>query len=84
VPSQPDYRSVSRKVAAQTEQWRERFGEEVFRELEEYFDLCESVDSMHVEAAFLHGFKLGANLIIEVMSNREELVPNATTSGMPV
>lgn len=33
VPSQPEYRSVSRQVAAQTEQWRERLGEEVFREL---------------------------------------------------
>ncbi|SDF58035.1 hypothetical protein SAMN04488542_11320 [Fontibacillus panacisegetis] len=81
VPSQPEYRSVSRQVAAQTEQWRERLGEETFRELEEYFDLCDSVDSMHVEAAFLHGFRLGANLLIEVMSNREEFVPNAA-SGM--
>lgn len=69
VPSQPEYRSVTHQVAAQTEQWRERLGEEVFRELEEYFDLCDRADSMHVEAAFLHGFKLGANLLIEVMSN---------------
>ncbi|GIP12706.1 MAG: hypothetical protein E7L01_20590 [Paenibacillus macerans] len=79
VPSQPEYRSVSRQVAAQTEQWRERLGEEAFRELEEYFDLCDSVDSMHIEEAFLHGFRLGANLIIEVMSNREELVPNVAS-----
>ncbi|MBT2289161.1 hypothetical protein J7E73_08445 [Paenibacillus albidus] len=81
VPSQPEYRSVSRQVAEKTEEWRERLGEEAFRELEEYFDLCDSADSMHVEAAFIHGFRLGANLLIEVMSNREELVPDAT-SGM--
>ncbi|WP_245742223.1 DUF6809 family protein [Fontibacillus panacisegetis] len=49
---------------------RDRLGEEAFCELEEYFDLCDSVDSMHVEAAFLHGFRLGANLMIEVMSKR--------------
>ena len=43
------------------------------------FDLCDSVDSMHAEAAFLHGFRLGANLMIEVMSKREELVPNGAS-----
>ncbi|MNZ73211.1 hypothetical protein D3C78_916200 [compost metagenome] len=79
VPSHPEYRPLSRQVAAQTEQWRDRLGEEAFCELEEYFDLCDSVDSMHVEAAFLHGFRLGANLMIEVVSKREELVPNAAS-----
>lgn len=79
VPSHPEYRSLSRQVSAQTEQWRNRLGEEAFRELEVYFDLCDSVDSMHVEAAFLHGFRLGANLMIEVMSKREELVPNESS-----
>lgn len=77
VPSHPEYRPLSRQVAAQTEQWRERLGKDAFRELEEYFDLCDSVDSMHVEAAFLHGFRLGANLMIEVMSKREELVSDS-------
>lgn len=67
VPSHPEYRSLCRQAAAQTEQWRDRLGEEAFRELEEYFDLCSRVDSMQVEAAFLHGFRLGANLIIEVI-----------------
>ncbi|MNH43012.1 hypothetical protein D3C79_1048230 [compost metagenome] len=79
MPSHPEYRPLSRQVAAQTEQWRDRLGEEAFCEMEEYFDLCDSVDSMHVEAAFLHGFRLGANLMIEVVSKREELVPNAAS-----
>ncbi|MFB5763978.1 DUF6809 family protein [Paenibacillus medicaginis] len=72
VPSHPEYRRLSRQMVVQMEQWRERLGEEAFRELEEYFDLCDSVNSMHVEAAFLHGFRLGANLMIEVSSTREE------------
>ncbi|WP_340023261.1 DUF6809 family protein [Paenibacillus sp. FSL K6-1096] len=71
VPSQPEYRSLSRQVSAQTIQWRERLGKEVFDELGEYFDLCDSASSMHAEAVFLYGFKLGANLLIEVTSNRE-------------
>ncbi|WP_342547469.1 DUF6809 family protein [Paenibacillus sp. FSL P2-0089] len=70
VPSHPEYRSACRQVASETQQWRERLGEDVFRELEEYLDLCDSVNSMHVEAAFIEGFKLGANLLIETMSSR--------------
>ncbi|WP_341348434.1 DUF6809 family protein [Paenibacillus sp. FSL H3-0469] len=75
VPSHPEYRSACKLVAAETQQWRERLGEEVFRELEEYLDLCDSVNNMHVEAAFRHGFKLGANLLIEVTGDREALLP---------
>ncbi|MFM9278146.1 hypothetical protein [Paenibacillus jiagnxiensis] len=29
---------------------------------------------MHVEAAFLHGFRLGANLMIEVTGKHEDLL----------
>lgn len=83
VPSQPEYRAISRQVSERTVQWRERLGEEAFRELEEYFDLCDSANSMHVEAAFLHGFKLGTNLLIEVMNSREELIPD-TASNFPL
>ena len=80
VPSHPDYRPLGRQIGAMKEQWSNRLGEETFRELEEIFDLYGSVNSLHVEAAFIHGFKLGANTIIEVMSGREELTPNAASS----
>ncbi|WP_420805388.1 DUF6809 family protein [Paenibacillus sanguinis] len=36
--------------------------------------MCDSANSMHVEAAFLHGFKLGANLLIEVMNSRDKMM----------
>ncbi|MBP2115929.1 DUF6809 family protein [Paenibacillus silagei] len=71
VPSHPEYLSACKQVTAETQQWRERLGEEVFRALEEYLDLYDSVNSMYVEAAFHHGFKLGANLLIETMSPRQ-------------
>ncbi|PNQ84114.1 DUF6809 family protein [Paenibacillus polymyxa] len=79
VPSHPEYRQLGRQIVAMTEQWRNRLGEEEFRELEEFFDLCDMSGGMHVEAAFIHGFRLGANMMIEVMSKREEFVPNATS-----
>lgn len=79
VPSHPEYRPLGRQIGAMKEQWSSRLDEEMYRELEEYFDLCDSMDSIQVEAAFIHGFKLGANMIIEVMSRREDLVSNAAS-----
>ncbi|MCU6713175.1 hypothetical protein M6D81_31205 [Paenibacillus sp. J5C_2022] len=76
VPIHPEYRLLSRQLGAMTEKWRKELSAEMFRELEKYSDLCVSVNSLHVEAAFVHGFRLGANMIIEVMSKHEELVPN--------
>ena len=76
VPTHPEYRSLSRQLGAMTEKWRKELSDEMFHELEKYSDLCVSVNSLHGEAAFVHGFRLGANMIIEVMSKREELVPN--------
>jgi hypothetical protein len=51
VPSHPEYRCLNQQVVAQTEQWQNQLGDEAFRELEEYLDLCDRVNSMHVEAA---------------------------------
>jgi len=79
VPSHPEYRPLGRQIGAMTEKWRKELSDEMFRELEEYSDLCVSVNSLHIEAAFIQGFKLGANMIIEVMSRREELVPSAAS-----
>lgn len=79
VPSNAEYRELSRQVAALSVQWQKRLGEEAFRELEEYFDLRERVDSIFIEAVFTHGFRLGANLMIEIMSQREELIADLSS-----
>lgn len=76
VPTHPEYRPLSRQLGAMTEKWRKELPDDMFRELEKYSDLCVGVNSLHIEAAFVHGFKLGANMMIEVMNKREELVPN--------
>ncbi|MFB5269953.1 DUF6809 family protein [Paenibacillus enshidis] len=56
-------RKESHSSDAMTFYGRNRLGDEAFRELEAYFDLCDSVNNMQVEAAFQHGFRLGANLL---------------------
>ncbi|MEK4527881.1 hypothetical protein CXK86_07465 [Paenibacillus sp. BGI2013] len=74
MPTHPEYQALGRQIAALTEQWKNRLSEEEFRELEQLFDLCGRCEGMHTEAAFAQGFRLGANMLIEVMSQREESV----------
>ncbi|MDI4649590.1 DUF6809 family protein [Cohnella hashimotonis] len=83
VPSNSEYWSLSKQIGTMTEKWRKELSDEMFRELEEYSDLCVSLNSLHVEAAFIRGFKLGANMINEVLSRRDELVTNCAT-GIPL
>ncbi|WFR65323.1 hypothetical protein P9222_16030 [Paenibacillus amylolyticus] len=72
MPTHPEYQALGRQIAALTEQWKNRLSENEFLELEQLFDLCGRCEGMHTEAAFAQGFRLGANMLIEVMSQREE------------
>ncbi|WP_433709107.1 DUF6809 family protein [Paenibacillus illinoisensis] len=74
VPSHPEYLHLSQQATAQLDQWRSRLSKDEFCELEEYFDLCDSINSMQIEAAFSYGFKLATNLMIEVIHKGEETV----------
>lgn len=70
VPSHSEHQMLVQQIVATTEQWKNRLSEEEFRELEELLDLCDSSAGMYIEAAFLYGFKLGANMLIEIMDER--------------
>ncbi|MFB5676940.1 DUF6809 family protein [Paenibacillus terreus] len=72
MPVHPEYRALNRNIASLMEQWKKRLGEEAFRELEDLFDLSAQSSGMHAEAAFYHGFNLGATLLVEVMMAREQ------------
>lgn len=74
MPTHPEYQALGRQIATLTEQWKNRLSENEFLELEQLFDLCGRCEGMHTEAAFVQGFRLGANMLIEVMSLREESV----------
>lgn len=74
VPKDPQYRLINRKIAEAIENWRTKLSEQDFKELEELLYLRSQADSMQATTAFLHGFKLGASILIEVMTGKEELV----------
>lgn len=70
----PEYRPLNQKISEMTENWRKRLNKEEFKELEELMDMRSEVNDMHTTAAFIHGFKLGAAVLVEVMDGRDELV----------
>ncbi|CAH1217425.1 hypothetical protein PAECIP111893_04276 [Paenibacillus plantiphilus] len=79
VPSDPEYRPLNRQIAAIRDQLKNRLSEQDFCKLEEMFCLRDKSDGLYMEAAFLHGFKLGAAMQIEVMIDREEFVRDAAS-----
>lgn len=81
VPSHPEYRPLNRQIATMREQWKNQLSEQEYGQLEEMFGLRDKSDGMHMEAAFVQGFKLGAAMLIEVMMDREELFQDVA-SGM--
>ncbi|MFD2117565.1 DUF6809 family protein [Paenibacillus yanchengensis] len=71
VPSHPNYRAFTTQIAEQAEGWQEKLGETMFAELEAHLELRDVVNNMQVEATFSYGFKLGANLMLDVMDNND-------------
>lgn len=67
VPSHPEHQMLVQQIVNETEQWKSKLSEEKFHELEELLDLCDRSAGMYIEEAFLHGFKLGANMLVEIM-----------------
>ncbi|MNJ42219.1 hypothetical protein D3C77_371770 [compost metagenome] len=48
--------------------WRQKLSEEDYKLLEAMLDLQGESNSMHSSATFVHGFKLGAAMMIEVLN----------------
>ncbi|CAM4463558.1 MAG: hypothetical protein E7L01_07035 [Paenibacillus macerans] len=74
VPRNPKYRPLCQQISTAMENWRKKLGEKEFGELEALLDLHAEASAMHNEAAFTHGFKLGAAILAEVLAGKEELV----------
>lgn len=74
VSKDPEYRSVSKKISDIMAAWEKKLSEEDYKQLEALLDLrCES-SGMEASASFTYGFKLGAVLMIEVLTEKGELV----------
>ncbi len=69
-----EYWPLNQKISGFMDMWKNKLSEDDFTTLESLLDLRSQVDSLHAEASFMYGFKLGAMIIIEVMTGKGELV----------
>lgn len=74
VSKNPKYYPLNEEIAGTLEAWKSRLSEDNYQELQRLVDLQIQSDSLHAEASFMYGFKLGAMIMIEVFNGKSELV----------
>ncbi|MHA6530120.1 DUF6809 family protein [Paenibacillus sp. BAC0078] len=73
IPTDPQYRQLSRKTSETIEAWRKRHSEEEFNELETLLELYGQTHGMELASSFTYGFRLGAGIMVEVLTGKDEL-----------
>lgn len=74
IPKDPEYHPLNQKISDTISLWQKKLSEEDYEHLEELLDLHSQSNSMHSTSSFVHGFKLGASIMIEVLTGKGELV----------
>ena len=74
VPQDPEYRPLNQKISDIKKTWEKKLSAEDYQSLEILLKLCYESMDMEVSASFGYGFKLGALMMLEVVSGKEELV----------
>ncbi|MBE9917450.1 hypothetical protein G8C92_25895 [Paenibacillus donghaensis] len=67
VPTDPEYQPINRKISELIEDAKQRFSESDFAALEEILDLNGESNSILAKASFVHGFTMGALVMVEVL-----------------
>ena len=74
ISKDPEYRPLNKKISDLLEMWGKKLSEDDYKQFEAFMDLRSELSSMEASASFVYGFKLGAAIIIEVLTGKEELV----------
>ncbi|AZK48575.1 DUF6809 family protein [Paenibacillus lentus] len=74
VPTDPEYRTLNRKIFEALKTWEKKLSAIEFSQLEELLDLRSRSSSMYAKVSFIHGFQFGALMMTEVYTARDELV----------
>lgn len=75
------YGDVSRAIADHMRALQERLSAAEFAQLEEMLVLRSKIGDMEMSASFIHGFKLGAGLMEEIIDGRNELLKGREKEG---
>lgn len=73
IPDDPQYSILRKKTSDIIEIWKERLSAEEFDELEALLDLYGQTHGMELAASFKYGFRLGAGMMVEVLTGEEDL-----------
>ncbi|MFB5762293.1 DUF6809 family protein [Paenibacillus medicaginis] len=75
----PEYRLLNEQITESLNHWKKKLVEEDFNELEALTDLYHQIQGMDMASSFTTGFKLGATMMIEVLSGINPPVPQQDT-----
>ncbi|MGG4141817.1 DUF6809 family protein [Paenibacillus algorifonticola] len=67
------YLQMNQKISEALETWRKQHSEEEFAKLEELLDLYAQTHTMELTSTFTYGFRLGAGIMTEVLTGKDEL-----------
>lgn len=73
IPEDPGYQFLNRKISGEMEMWERKLTKEDFEQLETLTSLCHRVGDMEACASYVHGFRLGAMVMMEVLAGNEEI-----------
>ncbi len=68
VSKHPEYRPLNRRISEILTMWKNKLSEEDYNQLEKLLDLRSEASSMEASEAFMNGFKLGALIVMEVLT----------------
>lgn len=68
IPDDPQYSILRKRTSDIIEIWKSRLSAEQFDELEALLDLYGQTHGMELAASFKYGFRLGAGIVVEVLS----------------
>jgi hypothetical protein len=73
IPEDPGYQFSNRKISGEIEKWERKLSKDDFEQLKTLTNLYRRVGSMEACASYVHGFRLGAMMMMEVLGGKEEI-----------
>lgn len=70
------YRTLNQKFSDKMESWKNKLTEDDYMQLEALLDLRNETSEMESMASYMYGFKLGALIMVEVLTGMGELARN--------
>ncbi|MEF2967314.1 hypothetical protein V3851_15860 [Paenibacillus sp. M1] len=67
-------RQINRQISDYMAIYKKNLTEQDFEQLEKLFELVGESNSIHEAAAFMHGFRAGALMMIDVFSGEKEVL----------